>query len=82
MMNFPKIKNVKTKEDYRLEVIFDNNIVKIYDCSKLLSNPIFEKLKNESFFKLAEENSCSYAIIWNDDIDLAESEIWLNGNAK
>ena len=78
-MEYPKIKRVKALDNYLLEVTFENEVIKLYDCKPLLAEPSFEDLRNKAFFKLAENNSCPYAIIWSDDVDLAESEIWING---
>jgi len=36
-------------------------------------------LENEAVFQCARPDPHGYAVIWNDDVDLAESEIWLNG---
>jgi hypothetical protein len=78
-MKYPKIRNVKVLDDYFLEVTFKNNITKLYDCKPLLLNTIFERLKNYSIFRFAENNSSPYGVIWDDELDLAESEIWING---
>jgi len=79
MMEYPKIRNVKVLDDYFLEVTFENNITKSYDCKPLLLITVFERLKNYSIFRLAEKNNSPYGVIWDDDLDLAESEIWING---
>ena len=78
-MEYPKITNVKVLEDFWLEVTFENNVVKQYDCKPLFIKTSFEPLMNINFFKLAEKSTDPYGVVWNDDIDLAESEIWING---
>ena len=80
-MIYPKITKVKTKDNFILEVVFENDIVKFYDCHELLLNPIFEKIRDEKYFRMAEENSGPYAVVWDDNLDIAESEIWIHGFA-
>lgn len=41
--------------------------------------PVFEPLKQESFFAQATVDCGGYGIKWNDDIDIDAAEIWYNG---
>ena len=41
----------------------------------------FRPLKDEAFFKNVRVDSAGYGIIWNDYVDLSESELWVNGIA-
>jgi hypothetical protein len=54
-------------------------VIKVYDCKPLLKEEPFKLLQNENFFKRVKVDSGGYGISWNDDIDLAESELWLKG---
>lgn len=78
-MEYPKILSVNPLPDYELEVRFENGIVKIYDCKQLFDQEVFIPLKNEYLFKNVKVDNGGYGIIWNDDLDLAESELWVNG---
>ena len=78
-MSYERIRDIEVLEDYLLRVKFYNEVIKIYDCKPLLEKDVFKPLKNESFFKRVKVDSGGYGIIWNDDIDLAESELWING---
>ena len=78
-MNTPKILSVQPLEDKRLWVKFENGVEKIYDCNQLLHLDMFEVLKNEAFFKAVKVDSGGYGISWNDDADLSEYELWING---
>jgi len=80
MEKYPKIKSVKPLRGKRLLVTFQNNIQKIYDCNQLLKEEVFRPLKNDSLFKSAKVDQGGYGVIWNDEIDLSESEIWINGS--
>lgn len=79
MKTYPKVKSVKILKDMKLEVIFENYIKKIYDCSNLIQKEPFIQLKNLVLFKNVHADSGGYGILWNDDIDLSESELWAHG---
>ena len=79
MKNYPKIRDVEAMAHKRLLVTFSNNIQKIYDCSPLIDDEIFRPLLNESLFKSVKADKHGYGIIWTDELDLSESELWLNG---
>ena len=76
---YPKITDVKPLDGYNLLVTFNNGIIKNYDFKKLLSQPVFLALNNVFLFKSVKVDSGGYGIFWNDELDLAESELWING---
>ncbi|MBI4646595.1 MAG: DUF2442 domain-containing protein [Bacteroidia bacterium] len=76
---YPKIIDVKAIKNYNLLVTFDNNITKIYNCSNLLNLPQFYLLKDVMLFRSVKIDTGGYGILWNDDIDLSEYELWTNG---
>jgi hypothetical protein len=79
MVDFPKIQSVEPLPDKRLRVTFATGIAKVYDCRPLLESSPFTSLKDEAFFKNVHADPHGYGIIWNDDVDLSESELWING---
>lgn len=78
-MKYPKVRSVRAGRDKTLWVKFDNGVAKLYDCKPLLRSEPFRILQNDAIFRAAHADANGYGVIWNDDIDLAESEIWLNG---
>ncbi len=76
---YPKITKVQTKPGKTLLVEFDNGARRVYDCKPLLDSEVFRPLEDETLFRCVHADSHGYGIVWNDAIDLAESEIWLNG---
>jgi hypothetical protein len=76
---YPKVKAVRPLADKRLLVEFDNGEAKVYDCMPLLDSEVFAPLRNEALFRRVRVEDHGYAVIWTDEIDLAESELWLNG---
>jgi len=79
MDNFPRIKSVITRAEKRLRVQFENGVIKFYDCRPLLKSPPFQPLKDEAFFKNVAVDKGGYGIIWNEQLDLSEAELWVNG---
>ena len=79
MEKYPKILNVESKKGKKLLVTFNNGIKKVYDCSPLLGNDTFKPLLNDAFFNSVHVDKHGYGVIWSDDLDLSESELWLNG---
>ena len=78
-MDIPRIQNAEPLERKRLRVKFTNGVEKIYDCNPLLPLETFQLLLNEAFFKSVKVDSGGYGISWNDDVDLSEYELWVNG---
>ncbi len=78
-MDTPKVKSVKLLADGRLVITFVNGLEKVYDCNQLLHLEMFQSLKNDVFFKSVKVDAGGYGISWNDDVDLSEYELWVNG---
>ena len=74
-----RIVSAKAIDDRTLIVKFTNFEIKKYDISKLLDNPMFSSLRNPGFFKNFTIEAGGYALVWNEDIDLSEYELWQNG---
>lgn len=79
MEKYPKILDVKPKKGKRLLVTFNNGIKKIYDCSPLIDDDIFKPLMNDALFNSVQADKHGYGVIWTDELDLSESELWING---
>ena len=80
-MEYPKIKYVEPLNGYRLFIIFENGEIKIYSIKDLLKEPAFSSLQNEKLFNQAKKEENGYGIVWNDEIDISEYEVWKNGIA-
>ena len=78
-MRPPRINTVQPKDDHLLVVDFENNVRKIYDVAHLLDREMFSPLRNPAFFRAVKVDSGGYAVYWDENIDLSENEIWLNG---
>ncbi len=76
---YPRVTSVMPLTGKRLQVTFAGGKIKIYDCKGLLADDVFRPLVSEAVFRNVHINPAGYGIIWSDEIDLAESELWLNG---
>lgn len=77
----PRVNSVKPLPGKLLRVRFNNNEERLYDCSPLLAEDAFAPLKDETLFRRARADAHGYGVVWNDDIDLSESELWINGES-
>jgi hypothetical protein len=78
-MNYPKIISVQPLDDYQLIIKFSNQEYRQYDVKPLLKKEMFLPLENIGFFKNVQIETGGYAVSWNDDIDISEYELWING---
>lgn len=70
----PRPISVEPLEDYELLVTFQNGERKIFDAKPILSSPLYQSLKNKSFFKLAKaDRMCIY---WDDEVDLCPDRVY------
>lgn len=82
MERIPRIQSVSVIGPSCLAVRFENRIEKRYDCTPLLAQPRFRLLQNPVFFRAVKVDAGGYGVSWNDDIDLSEYELWMNGQGE
>lgn len=82
MRTYPKVTEVQSLSGWRLRVTFSDASVKVYDCSPLLREPQFRLLESEAFFRCVHVDRHGYGVAWSDEVDLAESELWLHGTTE
>ena len=78
-MNPPKIVTATVIDNLTLLVEFSNYDRRQYSIAKLLDKPMFQPLKNPVFFRSFRVDEGGYGIVWNEDVDLSEWEVWQNG---
>jgi hypothetical protein len=74
---YPRILSVNPIENYKLEIVFVNGVIKLYDFNKWLDK--FPVLKNETIFKSVQVDAGGYGVYWTEEIDMSEYELWTNG---
>lgn len=79
MESYPRIKYIEPLSGYRLFVIFDTGDIKVYSLSERLQSIPFTALQDEQLFNQAHIANGGYGVIWNDEIDLSEYELWTKG---
>ena len=72
----PRVKNVKTKEDYTLHVWFSNGEEGIFDVKPYLNFGIFSQLKDLSIFNTAHPDGLS--VEWSNEAALCPDTIYLD----
>jgi hypothetical protein len=78
-MKYPRIQEAKAIDDTTLVIEFTNQEVKKYDIRHLLETPMFAPLRQPALFKNFKVEPDGYAIVWNEEIDISEYELWKNG---
>ncbi len=66
--------NVKTRDDYTMELIFENGEKRIFDMTPFLNKKPFVKLRNSPlFFKATVQYG---TVVWPGNIDIAPETLW------
>ena len=71
-------KSVKPIDDYKLEIIFDNNEKKLVDVKPYLSDPYFAPIKNQHIFETVKVNP--FTVEWQGDIDISPETLYSESN--
>lgn len=75
-----KIVKVKSLDDYKLELTFDNNVVKIKDMKPHLEKGVFKRLKDKAIFNTVKVSFDT--ICWGEDIDLCADFLYETSEEK
>lgn len=78
-MSYPKIVRAETIGERIIRVEFTNRDIKDYDISSLIESPMFAPLQQPAFFRNFQIEPGGYSLVWNDDIDISEYELWIKG---
>ncbi|PWU17611.1 MAG: DUF2442 domain-containing protein [Bdellovibrio sp.] len=72
----PRAKKVKAVAGYKIEVEFTNGEVKVFDVSQLLDLPVYQPLKNRSYF---EKVYIDGGIVqWPNEVDISPDTLYLD----
>lgn len=78
-VTYPRVQAVRPQPGKKLLVTFSTGETRIYDCQPLLREEEFRLLADEALFQQVRPDQHGYGVIWSEAIDLAESELWING---
>ena len=70
----PTAKKVIAKEDYTLEIEFDNGEKKEFDVKPYIKGEWYGKLKDISYFKAVETDG--FTVVWPDGQDICPDELY------
>jgi hypothetical protein len=79
MKKYPKLTGVEPKRDRYLLVTFTDGSCRLYDCGPLFQSEPFSRLTQAWLFRQVRVEMGGYGVRWNDELDLAESELWEHG---
>jgi len=66
--------SVKTRDDYTLELVFENGEKRIFDMKLFCDrNPFVKLLNSPLFFKASVQHG---TVTWPGDIDIAPETLW------
>ncbi|MBS7147847.1 MAG: DUF2442 domain-containing protein [Intestinibacter bartlettii] len=71
------VKDVKTIDDYKLILTFEDDSVRIFDMKPLLGKGVFKELKDEKLFKTVKVSFDS--IEWANGIDVDLETLYEDG---
>ncbi|ETJ37318.1 hypothetical protein Q604_UNBC08465G0002 [human gut metagenome] len=71
------VKDVKTVDDYKLILTFEDDSVRIFDMKPLLRKGVFKELKDEKLFKTVKVSFDS--IEWANGIDVDPETLYEDG---
>lgn len=76
-----KVKAVYPLKNYKLQVWFEEELVKIYDVSLIFDEwSEFKVFIDEpDLFETVKVDKGGYGVLWNDELDLSADELYENG---
>ena len=72
--DYVSVKHAKPIDNNRVEVIFQNGTMGVFDCTPYLSDPFWKSLSEPAFFSQVRVEGGT--LTWPNDIDIAPEEVW------
>ena len=76
----PRVKAVRAKPDYQLEITFTNGEVGTYDCRPLLTFGVFVELKDEAYFR--QVHVVNGTVAWPHEQDICPDTLYLDSRRQ
>jgi Protein of unknown function (DUF2442) len=64
-----KVTGVKPLDGYRLEIEFNDGVVRVVDCSFLLHGTLGEPLRDREYFRQVRVDDDARTIVWPNGLD-------------
>lgn len=74
-----KIVNVEVLENFRLNVTFEDGIVKIFDTLPFLDNMSMSRLRDEEYFRCVKVGYHSDRVIWHEGEEFGVDMMYVRG---
>ena len=71
----PYIKHIRPLDDYRLEILFENGELRMFDVKPYSQRGVFVRLQNRAMFQAARVVAGS--VEWPDGLDLSYDTLYL-----
>lgn len=72
----PRVTDVRPLDQYRLELIFSNGEIGVYDCNPLLEFGVFVELQDERYFRQARAEGGT--VVWPHEQDICPDTLYLD----
>lgn len=70
----PRVRGVKARDDYKLEITFTNGEVGLFDCTHLLSFGVFTEFHDINYFKQARVEGGT--VVWPHEQDICPDTLY------
>jgi len=71
----PRVKLVAPRNDYLLEIVFNNDEKKLFDVKPYLDFGLFSELKDLELFQTAKAELGT--VVWNNGLDICPDTLYL-----
>ena len=71
----PYVKSIKARDDYWLELVFENGEQRMFDLKPYLGRGVFARLQNRALFQAARVVAGS--VEWPGEVDLSYDTLYL-----
>lgn len=72
-----KIKQLKSLNNFKLSVVFEDGKTKVFDVTPYLEKGIFQELKDPNYFKQVKNEG--YFLRWPHEQDLSADTLYVEG---
>ena len=76
----PNLKTVKARDDYKLDLVFENGETGVFDCTPLLDFGVFRELRDLNYFKKVFVSFGT--VVWPHEQDICPNTLYLTATGK